>query len=328
MEDVEAQVRPLRRLPLRARHPRDGRGQVQGPLPAREVRRPARRARSPGRRSATTPACGRGCHSERLLEGEISSAGSGSTTATTCSASRRGMQLRCTSCHSQIVQGEPPDGHAATCVLCHFKEGPRSEPIADVHAVPRRRPRRRSTSATGVSFLHARVPAARRPVRVLPRRRDARARARSRGSGAAPATTSRSTSSATTTCAFLHRHHVTEHSVNCLECHTEIRHGLPPREQHYRGDCKDCHTDTHGSVANLVRGTGGRGVADEPGAMYLARVTCNGCHRAPVPGRARRRRAAPRTRPTSSPASTATARASTGWPHRWQAEARARPRRT
>jgi hypothetical protein len=83
---------------------------------------------------------------------------------------------------------------------------------------------------------------------------------------------------------FVHRKHVTEHSVSCLHCHAEIRHGLPAREEHFRGDCSNCHVDTHGAPAGVYQGAGGRDVPDNPAAMYLARVTCNGCHRPPFPG--------------------------------------------
>jgi len=83
---------------------------------------------------------------------------------------------------------------------------------------------------------------------------------------------------------FMHRMHVTEHSVSCLECHTEVEHGLPARETHYQGECSDCHTDTHGATSSLYRGVGGLGVDDDPSIMFLARVTCTGCHRPPFPG--------------------------------------------
>ncbi|MBI4519906.1 MAG: NapC/NirT family cytochrome c, partial [Gemmatimonadetes bacterium] len=42
---------------------------------------------------------------------------------------RRGKQLRCTSCHSQIVQGEHVTVTASTCFLCHFRDQPPGRPI-------------------------------------------------------------------------------------------------------------------------------------------------------------------------------------------------------
>jgi hypothetical protein len=40
----------------------------------------------------------------------------------------------------------------------------------------------------------------------------------------------------------------------------------------------------HGVSSSMYRGTGGHDVEDEPGVMFLARVTCTGCHRPPFPG--------------------------------------------
>ena len=40
----------------------------------------------------------------------------------TCSETRRGKQLRCTSCHGQIVQGKHMAVTPSTCFLCHFKD--------------------------------------------------------------------------------------------------------------------------------------------------------------------------------------------------------------
>ncbi len=41
---------------------------------------------------------------------------------------RRGMKLRCTSCHAQLVQGAHLTVHETNCFICHFyKAGPRGE---------------------------------------------------------------------------------------------------------------------------------------------------------------------------------------------------------
>ena len=49
------------------------------------------------------------------------------------------MQLRCTSCHSQIVQGTHMAVTPSTCFLCHFKDEPFNEGLAactHCHQIP------------------------------------------------------------------------------------------------------------------------------------------------------------------------------------------------
>ena len=222
-----------------------------------------------------------GCHSVRLLEGKIQYGRIAFDHRDHLLGERRGMKLRCTSCHSQIVQGEHLVVTPTTCVLCHMKDGtktPKAASCDHCHGPPKGA----KDIGGGLSFQHQDY--LRRGVQCASCHGDV-----TRGTGDVPRQrcgqchNKQEHLDRYDDLAFVHRHHVTEHSVACLQCHTEMKHGLPPREDHFRGDCKNCHTDTHASSASLVRGTGGRGVADEPGAMYLARVTCNGCHRAPFP---------------------------------------------
>jgi len=58
-----------------------------------------------------------GCHSERLLEGEIQYGRIRFDHRHHLIGLRRGKELRCTSCHSQIVQGSHISVTATTCTL-------------------------------------------------------------------------------------------------------------------------------------------------------------------------------------------------------------------
>ncbi len=219
-----------------------------------------------------------GCHSERLLEGEIQFGRIRFDHRDHLFGLRRGMKLRCTSCHSQIVQGEHLTVTTTTCVLCHMKPSPRSKTMSECDRCHGPPPDTKDLAGHG--FNHSDYLA--RGVQCASCHGDV-----TRGAGEVP-------KQRCGTCHnkqehleryddvdFVHRHHVTEHSVSCKECHMTMEHGLPPREQHDKGDCKDCHQGTHGAEAELYRGTGGKGVGDEPGIMFLARVTCRGCHRPP-----------------------------------------------
>ncbi|MHC5051546.1 MAG: NapC/NirT family cytochrome c [Planctomycetota bacterium] len=221
-----------------------------------------------------------GCHSERLLEGEIQYGRIRFDHRHHLVGLERGKKLRCTSCHSQIVQGEHLTVTKSSCILCHFKQSPDSEPNDDCNTC--HGPPKDEIQLGGFVFRHSEY--IKRGVDCESCHGDV-----TRGTGEVPRERCGSCHNLQAhfdrygDTEFLHRHHVTDHSVDCLECHTEIQHGLPSREEHYRGDCTNCHVGAHGAPAGVYRGTGGRGVEDNPGVMYLARVTCNGCHRPPFP---------------------------------------------
>jgi nitrate/TMAO reductase-like tetraheme cytochrome c subunit len=226
-----------------------------------------------------------GCHSERLLEGEIQYGRIRFDHRDHLIGFERGKKLRCTSCHSQIVQGSHVTVTSASCFLCHFKEGAESaapgRPLNDCnlcHGPPPDEIRLGSFTFRHSDYLERGVECASCHGDVT------------RGAGEVPRERCGSCHNQQAhldrydDVEFMHKNHVTDHSVNCLECHAEIQHGLPPREVHFRGECSNCHVDAHSAPSGVYRGTGGRGVADNPGIMYLARVTCNGCHRPPFPG--------------------------------------------
>ena len=79
---------------------------------------------------------------------------------------------------------------------------------------------------------------------------------------------------------FLHQTHVTEHKVECLNCHVEVSHRIPAREEALAADCRSCHSTAagHSAVRDLYRGIGGKGVEPRPASMYLAGIRCEACH--------------------------------------------------
>jgi predicted CXXCH cytochrome family protein len=79
---------------------------------------------------------------------------------------------------------------------------------------------------------------------------------------------------------LLHLKHVTEHKVDCVNCHLVIEHGLSPPGAITAdaGECKRCHGSGHSPQADLYSGRGGRGVPEMPSPMFAAGVGCDGCH--------------------------------------------------
>jgi predicted CXXCH cytochrome family protein len=231
------------------------------------------------------------CHERRLLEGrevfhEVLFDHTPHLTET-----RRGLKLRCTSCHSQIVQGSHIAVTSSTCALCHFKGQTLNQGLARClacHEVPEH-----VTTSEGVTFDHSQV--ARLDMECTLCHKQV-----VRGVGNVP-------KERCLTCHnepdrlekfgetdYLHRQHVTDHKVDCMNCHLQIEHGkapapvaahaMPPGgaamapEAGLGSDCESCHGSGHSPQQDLFAGVGGRGVPRMPSTMYLAGVTCQGCH--------------------------------------------------
>ncbi|MBI4635045.1 MAG: NapC/NirT family cytochrome c [Candidatus Rokubacteria bacterium] len=143
-------------------------------------------------------------------------------------SAKTGRQLRCTSCHAQVVVEKHFEVTESTCFICHFKgmKGPRElTPIAGCtgcHETPK------SDILVGsVRFNHEVV--VRRGVacqschlNVVEGQGEA-PRERCIGCHNQPEKLARHGETK-----LIHAAHVTERSVECTRCHTEIRHRLPP----------------------------------------------------------------------------------------------------
>jgi hypothetical protein len=86
---------------------------------------------------------------------------------------------------------------------------------------------------------------------------------------------------------FMHAKHVTEHKVDCIQCHTPILHSLDPNNlQHAVDDCQSCHPDHHREQVELLKGTGSLLLSEsaaksgvpEPNMMMGIRIECRTCH--------------------------------------------------
>jgi predicted CXXCH cytochrome family protein len=78
---------------------------------------------------------------------------------------------------------------------------------------------------------------------------------------------------------FIHQKHVTDHKVDCLECHLEIQHSLDPhRIEHAASDCKLCHPNQHGEQIRMLLGEGGKSISAQHGGMAVAGIACPSCH--------------------------------------------------
>ncbi len=195
---------------------------------------------------------------------------------------RRGKQLRCTSCHSQIVQGEHLTVTVSSCALCHFKDRPVGQPLGGCLGCHSNPP---NVEHDGVPIDHEQI--VRDHVSCSKCHADVVV-----GDGAASEERcwtchnlpDRVAEFENTT--MIHRTHIGEHNVECQQCHTTIQHKIVALEESVELECANCHTGAHRAQQELFTGSGGHGTEDAPSRMFLARVTCESCHALPgeIPG--------------------------------------------
>ncbi len=222
-------------------------------------------------------ACTReGCHIEQRL-GVVSYRGVRFDHAQHLGELRRGKDLRCTSCHSQIVQGEHLTVTPTTCNLCHFKDRPVGQPLGGCLGC---HPSPPNLEYDGVPIDHEQI--VRDLVSCSKCHSDVAV-----GDGAAEEQRCWTCHNLPERMAafdnptLLHEVHIAQHNVECQQCHSEIQHKVVALEETLELDCAGCHLGAHDAQRSLVAGSGGHGVDDTPSRMFLARVTCESCHALP-----------------------------------------------
>ena len=214
-----------------------------------------------------------GCHEKRLLEGRVAFRKVVFDHKVHLGDLRRGKQLRCTSCHSQIVQGAHITVTESTCFICHFKASEHYPQIASCSHCHLReelssdKARYNHTVVYEKSFscdkCHSQI--------IL-------------GDGAVPRENCYR-------CHFeperldkygdtdlMHSMHIATHKIECNQCHLEIQHKIV-KDIETIADCRTCHTGFHEAQKILYTGQGGKGLAHpEPNVMLEKGMSCKGCH--------------------------------------------------
>jgi predicted CXXCH cytochrome family protein len=219
------------------------------------------------------------CHDTRLLSGRVEFAGVPFDHGPHLSDTRRGKKLRCTSCHSQIVQGDHMTVTTSTCFLCHFKDGVLNEGLGTCtrcHQIPQET----FELGGGVKFTHEL--AYERGVDCANCHSDL-----VRGNGEVPLERCKVCHDRENDLRriddheFMHQTHVTDHKIDCLDCHLEIRHSLDPHMlEQAASNCQSCHPNEHIEQIRMLRGQGGKSVEPRHGGMAVAGMSCPSCHRA------------------------------------------------
>jgi nitrate/TMAO reductase-like tetraheme cytochrome c subunit len=199
---------------------------------------------------------------------------------------RRGMKLRCTTCHAQLVQGAHLTVHEINCFICHYYQaGPKGEEeciscaigsCTACHVEPKG-----DLNIKGWSFNHRKyiargVTCEKCHINVV------------QGDGHVPegkcvqCHNEPEILSTKYTSQFMHKNHVSDHKIECADCHTYIRHETGPilTFVHSPTVCDKCHSEEiHLGPRDLYHGSGGIGVPDSPSLMFTAKVDCVACHR-------------------------------------------------
>lgn len=215
-----------------------------------------------------------GCHDKRLLEGQVKFKKTVFDHEIHFEDLKRGKLLRCTSCHSQIVQGEHITVTESSCFICHFKESehyPQISECSHCHIkddlISEKTSRYNHSNVFDSGFqcdkCHSHV--------II-------------GDGEVPREncykchweTDRLNKYDDTD--LMHTSHIYTHKIECNQCHMEIQHKIV-KEIDTIADCQACHTDYHEAQKLLFLGEGGKGVPHSvPNIMLEKGLSCKGCH--------------------------------------------------
>ncbi|OGQ34207.1 MAG: hypothetical protein A3F16_07640 [Deltaproteobacteria bacterium RIFCSPHIGHO2_12_FULL_43_9] len=247
-----------------------------------------------------------GCHSTRLLQGRVvSERGIKFDHKSHVGQTRRDRQLRCVSCHSQIVVGRHVEVTYDTCYLCHFKisgKGPTPTPIGGClgcHELPTQDFKMANMTYNHKNFVTKQGIACRDCHLDVVRGDGHVAQERCFTCHNEPEKLARFTEGP-----FLHVNHVTKHNVACFHCHEVMQHGFSQPGETSLGkievpsatidatdqdarkhmasltfECSYCHESKHAGQLLMYTGkVSSLNLPEIPSPMFTANVDCVGCH--------------------------------------------------
>lgn len=222
-----------------------------------------------------------GCHETRLLKGKVIFKGVVFDHQDHLTEMRRGKKLRCTSCHSQIVQGDHMVVTETTCFLCHFKRTGDVDPqlVTRLSNCQKCHHWESIPKEEMVEFRFDHTNVVKRNIDCT--------RCHSEtviGDGFVPKENcyachfdyERLSKYDNTT--LLHEVHVSEHKIECIQCHLQIQHKIQKLSVERGLDCATCHMNTHMEQLTLFIGQDVDGIKGIPNPMYKAGLNCASCH--------------------------------------------------
>ncbi|HDS74151.1 MAG TPA: hypothetical protein ENN56_01290, partial [Firmicutes bacterium] len=190
---------------------------------------------------------------------------------------RRDRQLRCTSCHSQIVQGEHMLVTTSTCALCHLWHGgvladdnPRQTESGECRLCHTMTAETRPQNHPNVDKLDVACVSCHGKTTI--------------GDGAVSLDRcyqchfERDRLDRYDEHVLLHQIHITDNKIDCLNCHTRIQHKTVIAQEVAQLDCQGCHPNLHEPQHTLFTGRGAHMVPNMPNAMFSRGIQCQSCH--------------------------------------------------
>ncbi len=221
------------------------------------------------------------CHETRLLKGKENFKGVTFDHEPHLTQKRRDRQLRCTSCHAQIVQGEHITVTETTCFLCHFKPDPLTNQVTDLARCTHCHTPPTGAAAADTAFDHTSVLA--RGVNCADCHKTDVS-----GDGFVPIERCNSCHAQVEHLEkysdrdFVHQMHVTDHKVECTNCHTAIRHGKHIESmESAKEQCSSCHGLPDHAMERVWSGDL-PGITPSPSPMAKVGMTCTSCHNEPI----------------------------------------------
>lgn len=221
-----------------------------------------------------------GCHSKRLLERKLTfGKGIKFDHRPHLLERRRTRQLRCVSCHSQIVVGKHVEVTLDTCYLCHFKgmkDGRQVQPLGgcpSCHELPEKEFKIGNIEYRHKDFVTAHGIECQSCHLDITQGEGEALKERCFSCHNQPEKLEKYAD-----IPLMHENHVTKHNVACFHCHTEMTHSVKTVTKPMKLDCSMCHVDIHSGQKDIYEGKGAREIPQMPSPMYLADVDCLGCH--------------------------------------------------
>jgi hypothetical protein len=227
----------------------------------------------------------KGCHKGEDIKGEMTFKNVAFPHGRHLGELRRGMRLRCTTCHAQLVQVHLTV-HETNCFVCHFyRAGSKGEEeciscavggCTSCHVEPKGDIKVKGWNFNHRKYIARGVACEKCHINVI------------QGDGHVPEGKCLQCHhepellNTKYTSQFMHKNHVTDHKIECADCHTQIRHEIRPILTMIPSPavCDKCHSkEMHLGPRELYRGSGGIGVPDSPSLMFITNIDCIACHR-------------------------------------------------
>lgn len=221
-----------------------------------------------------------GCHDSRLLQGRVEyTKGVVFDHEPHLTETRRGRKLRCTSCHSQIVQGEHITVTSSTCFLCHFKNIAQSDRSHLMECLSCHTPPSGEDAKIGNLFDHTEVLLADVTCTSCHKKIwQGTGQVRKERCGSCHSEAAHI--DRIDDLDFIHEWHIEKRKVDCQRCHDAIEHHQPEAEQILSSDCASCHVELHDPMLSVYKGEGSQLIEQKmPADMHDNGVVCLSCHK-------------------------------------------------